>query len=934
MTGVQHTVILQEETGYELNPERSYFALVVPEDGINLVINPECYDMNGYEAIDATLSVSSAVQRRGARSLSVSPSVAGGGVLCRLPSDMLEGRHYTFSVDVRSTSDGILCLHFGTTTGARLGGEVVFAVPAFWIRRSVSIVAPAGARTLVVRSMDGIAFYADGFQLEDKPYATTFISGNIEAPIDLARPGRLHYGWMGAPHRSSSFRTRFAGAGGRPIPLDELGLRVTEFSGFGYAAPEVITSALALRSDRSYRGAFIPERQFAIGGYIQGKGILDVMRARRAIGGMASGGEAEPSPITLQVQFHDGQRPLHELAEVECVYMGGLEGNINNLYQEKVTLTFRALRPFLRLDGNRGTVANLSAVAYNSPVSVLYSDGTVGALPDGGNAWNDDSLPMRMALGTDGLLYMASTDCLWQFTRSSCVELTATKITNGVVKDLVSGPNGKIYYIYEDDDDGGTTGGLKIYDPLTGVVSGTGVVFATNPGVDLEMWRLRYDPTRNRLYVCGNFGGLQVGGTWRSFDGVEPTAIVYYDFVAGAWFGFPELTDVAYDTTPYVVRDCAPSPNGLWVVGLFRSEGGPSTWARFSEVSGEWEMGALELNAAVMYAEGQEPLGEPADIGPLCCLYEPRYGQLYVGGHFSYYLFDDFVTGQERTFRLGQGICVIDCLSGMVNRIGYGVAQRDPFYIPFVSDMALSADGKSIYVVGQFSEVADTTSSALLPPESSISYRLAYGICSIDVDSDKWSPMSLSMPLTSLPHTGSTVRHADSVLASGAVVASNAYAALTAPEYTQWYGGMESSSIVNNLGAVYVSHSDFSGGTVSPVTVVSVTRGARAVARLEVTGPCHLRKIINATSGASMTPDLVVSAGETVIFSFAPGNVWMRSTTREIAYSNLGKDSWPDLQFVSGDNNIVIDVGGAQTGATSASFYWREEFAAVEALIR
>lgn len=924
-------IIAQEEVGYELNPARSYFALVAPEDSVNLVYNPECYDTDGYTAINAAVSASSSVQRRGASSLYVQPSAVDGGVRCNLTA-LAADRHYTFSVDVRSSTGGMIAIHFGDANGVRLGEEVVFYAPTFWLRQSVTIfTASLAVRSLVVRSVDDVNFYADGFQLEDKPYATTFISGNIEAQEDLAVPGRLHYGWMGPPHRSASFRTRFARSGGRPIPLHELGLQVTDFSGFGYAAPEVVTAALALRSDRVYRGAFAPERQFVIGGFVQGSTLLEVLRKRKALGYQAYGTEAEPTPVTLQVQFHDDLRPLHEMAEIECVYMGGLEGSITNLHQEKVMVTFKALRPFLRLDGNRGAALNISSLTHNSPATVIYTDGTVDALPDGGVSWTDDDLPMRMALGIDGLLYMTAGDSLWRFTRSVATQVLTR--TNGKIKDVLSGPDGWLFYIYEDDDDGGQTGGIAAYDPRNGGTSTLGtVVFATNSGTNLEMWRLRYDNRTNRLYVCGNFGRMSTGGVWQQFDGVEPTGIVYLDLEYGLWGGFPELSSTAYDTRPYAVRDCAPSPGGLWVVGSFYSANGPSTWARWSDVAGAWEFGQSGLGSSEIWAPAEAPLGHPAASGPYCCVYEPRYNQLYVGGNFSDYLFVSHSTGLYETFRLGYGICVIDCMGSFINRVNFGVAQRSPHYTPYVTDLALSPDGKRVYVTGQFSEVVTTTSSELWPSRATESYQHAPGVCAINVDSGAWEPLGLTMPSISMAHTVHSVPYADSVIAPPAAGANSAYGSLATPAYTQWYGDMNSANIVNNRGATYISHSDLGATSVSPVTTVRVGRGARALVRLEVTGPCRLRRIINATSGAAMQPEMVIGSGETRIFSFAPGPVWVRSTTvSKVDYRNLGKDAWPDLHFVAGDNNIVLDL--KYSAGAKAVLYWREEYAAVEALL-
>jgi hypothetical protein len=188
------------ETGYELNPARSYFAIVSPEASVNLCMNPECVDLDGYVAQDGTtLLLSTAYQRRGVRSIGCI-STAGSGMYYALREPLPIGKHFTFSVDIRGA--GRFAIYFAGVDGPTgVGRKTVVDVPRFWNRYSVSLLVPnIDVSRLVVQSLDGGTFYVDGFQCENRPCATTFISGNLIAPFDTLGEGQVGYAWMGPAH--------------------------------------------------------------------------------------------------------------------------------------------------------------------------------------------------------------------------------------------------------------------------------------------------------------------------------------------------------------------------------------------------------------------------------------------------------------------------------------------------------------------------------------------------------------------------------------------------------------------------------------------------------------------------------------------------------------------------------------------------------------
>lgn len=927
----QHLIIPQEETGYVLSPERSYFSVVIPEDTVNLVANPECADTTGYTGMSATIASSAARQRRGARSLLVTPSATPGGVRYNLLADLTANKHYTFSVDVFGT--GRFAIYFGNSSGVRIGPEVAFVAPGFWNRYAVTlfVTSATSVRSLNVVSLEGNVFHADGFQCEQKPYATTFVSGNIEAQTDTSAPGRLSYGWMGITHRSSSFRTRFVLDGGRPVPMHELGFDVTDFSGFGYAVPELFTQRLAMRADWVYQGASLAERQFTIGGYFSSGGLLELLRKRGHLGAGIHGTEGVISPVFIQMQLHDASGPLTELAQVECIYAGGMEGVINNLYQEKATLTFRCLRPFVRLDGNRAVLLGTSKTTADSPILVMYPDGLRDAIPGSSYSWSDDGLPFRMAIAKDGSVFVTNGGYLLRYTRSGWSQID--NVANALMRDVCTGPDGKIYYIYEDDEDGSQYGHLRRYNPTTGSTELTGsnaVVFHTSfSGTDIIMSRVRSDPYNNRLYVCGNYGGMEVGGSapaepgGRGFDGV-----CYLDLNTDTWVGFPSLsTD---NSRNYCVRDVAPATGNICLfVGDFMSPGregvnGPWSWTIYNETN-TYSGGATPL---IRYAaEGVDDTTSPSTLRPRVCVYDRKRSCFYVGGDFDAYQYKNNDTDPRMVFSTGEGVCSIDQVSMSIGRMGFGIEYKGVATPAFATDLAVSPDGKYLYVTGAFDSAVTTHYNLPSnPPPSELSYMSAPGFAVWDIDAGAWVASDVVMP-----GAGAYTRYGSSVVVSTGTELINAYNTVPTSGYTEWYGDLSTDAIASVANAVYVSHTDESATYKSPVTIVDIPRGARIVPRLEVRGPAKINKIVNATTGKVMSPGLTANAGESIVFSFAPGPIWVRSTMRTLEYPNLGKDSWPDLGLVSGANNIVLDVD--VSGGGDVSLYWYEEYASIDALV-
>lgn len=915
-------VVPAEDQPHILNPARSYFAIVVPEESVNLVFNPECVDTYGYTGLSATVATSTVQVRRGAKSLLVTPSAPLGGVRHTFPGTLTAGATYTFSVDLYGPAR---CrIHFGDAAGALLGTPVDIQVPGFWLRPSITMVLPADVESVVVRSLDGDPFYADGWQCERKPYATTFISGNLEVPLDTLYDNQAAYGWFGPTHRSRSYRTRWVPSGGRPIPLDELGLQVTDFSGFGHAVPEIYIQRFALSDGGFYQGQALTERQFTVGGWFTGGSIADVLSARGEFAFMSG------RPICLHVQPFDDYRPLGEVVEVECAYVGGMEGVHASTKQEKVAISFRAWNPYLRSQGNRSAVLATTDVEHDATITSYLADGSVDAIPADGYSMNDPvDFTYRMALGVDGMLYATNGNDLLRYTSIGVEVIKHT--ANGVMRDVVAAPDGWIYYAYDEDEPGSCNySHIERYSPITGTTDtmSTTRVYASHGNCRIH--RLRLNGRNNRLYVVGAFtelyiNGVAQGGTYGNFE-----CICYMDMRTGAWNDFLPVDQGGGAYTPCVYDVAFDDGSREWIVGDFITGGsGPdwsNAWGWGCNYQGAWRAGTMTFASG----DGWDDI---AGHGPRHVVFNSQDQCVYAGGnagmviwwYFSEYSDWSMVTDGI----LPQAMARIDCLAfapfpvrtGISDGLGGATA---------ISDMAMDPDGNRIYVTGDFTEVHNPRIGyfeaieqvwAEFPYDTYVERVAANGIGVFSCAEEKWQTSAMRVPVP-----------AHSVIAAPAVVsATQAYTPVDLPSSASWD---DSSDIpLAAGGSIYVAHYDANLAQ-SPITAVDMTPGSRFQCRLEVTGPCSIDKIVNATTGKSMAPAISVAAGETVIFSFRPGPAWIRSTTRgAIPYPNLGKDSWPDLGFTPGINRIALALSG-RTANTQAILYWTTEHATLDEVVR
>jgi len=408
------------ETGYIFNREKSFFSVVMPEESINLLHNPEVANLLTYAGVGVVAALSADEQYVGLNSLTgnmPNNSYLYTGVLTALTP----GQTYTFSVSVKSQGNGnfqyVLQLINGATNTV-VSTSKRFDANTMWERNSFSFVIPAGGilqPRLAVRRVDGGTanriLFVDAWQLEQGDYDTTFISGSLTGfiPGEVPRP----YYWVNTPHYSQSVRRQNTNSGGRIISLESVGFQVTGFSGFGLPDFDIESSELASRFNSVYWNSIVKERDVEICGTILAKNPKDFFKIRAELAKIFSNNLYDkPQPIKFIYQLYDCDKAICDCVEFTAFYESGLSGDIESIVGEEICIslkmldiTFKSCREVSRtFDATTSSFAsNFIGTKTSGEWRSFPSIGTQYWADNFQGAWLDKA---AIEIGPDGNLYV------------------------------------------------------------------------------------------------------------------------------------------------------------------------------------------------------------------------------------------------------------------------------------------------------------------------------------------------------------------------------------------------------------------------------------------------------------------------------------------------------------------------------------------------
>lgn len=609
------------------------WSIVVPEGTQNLVTNPSLeVNATGYTAVGGTAVRDAMQQRRGIYALKITPT-AGVNDGAYYAITLQTNKQYTFSVDVLGVNGVPYKIYIYDVTGAVALATTTFTGTGKWQR--ITVTATTGANTshqlYVVKnnSADTGVFYADGWQCEQKAYATTFVDGDQDG-----------YTWDGAAHASTSTRSAQSRLGGRDVDIDSYGVTVSAFSGMGMPAISQLTQNRALLPGSLYRGYKINERSItltilansdsAAGLHLLRKKLIDVIKPDRV---------TPPQPFLLR---YTGAGAM---VEILVVYDTGLEQVVPFGFNETIVMRLLAHdQPIWREDGERGiaitatnqglAVSNIIA-KLNGQWNALGNPGTgsvfaIALSPDGnfvyiggsfldwaGNINADYIAAYNVALGT------------WQALGTGM---------NGSVTGLAVAPNGDLYA-------GGfftTAGGIT----ANRIAKWNGSAWsALGTGADSDVHNVAVAPNGD-VYIGGAFlspatriakwngsawsglgtganatvralaitlaGTVYAGGEFTSIDGVAATRIAKWN--GSVWTALGSgLNNVVFKL--FIAPD-----GTLYAGGSFSTAGGIAA------------TGIAKWNGNIWAALGSGVSGGPATVYEIAV---SESGLFYVGGQFT-----------------------------------------------------------------------------------------------------------------------------------------------------------------------------------------------------------------------------------------------------------------------------------------------------------
>lgn len=505
--------------------------ILVPDGTTNYVKNPAMrYSTTGYTAFGSTLTRVLDYARFGIASLKVvtNGTVIGEGVYYRV--NWFSGLQGPMTGSVYLRGNGIVRLRLiDNNREKQWTSNSISLTSSRWKRYDVTGYEIGGNDVRMYIETDkkaqAITFYADGFQVEPKPYPTTYCDGD--------QPGCQ---WNIMKHGSISTRSAYTRRGGRWVNLvgcdrDIQDLYVTVAGGMGVAP---ITNNIQPYADAPgsfFQRAKIDDRVItftfhAISKDLDGKLSKSLERLhtlRKTLFEIIKPDKTSRSEEFL-IEYQDGPVPLY----IGCRYDGGLEGewDIRNKWKNSFPVRFLSISPFFT-DDNQET-ANIDFQSWDTSCNYVAQrrDGLWSQMNGG-----LDAVVFEFAIGKQGELYACG-----QFVRAnnSNTAIDPKIYANYVAywdgtqwQKLGSGANGRVLAI-----DVAPNGDLYAAGEFTNIGGVACNRVAKWNGSAWSALGTGVNATANAVRVAPN-GFVYVGGTFSQAGGFTARKCAYYE--NGTW---------------------------------------------------------------------------------------------------------------------------------------------------------------------------------------------------------------------------------------------------------------------------------------------------------------------------------------------------------------------------------------------------------------
>lgn len=343
-----------------------YWSLIVPEASKNYLPNPsaevDATGFTGYASGTAagTRTRSTAWATRGIYGYYLEKT--GGGASdhwgisqnCNDPSDFIAGTFATFSVDLYVPSGTTVTIQITINAPAPQTQTLQIVGPAegrYEVSRANSLAPASSVVAYVYISSATGSCYVDGWQVEKKSYATTYLDGDLEGCY-----------WDGKVHGSTSQRKATTRSGGRVRNLSDYDISVSESVGDGMVPLGLLSEQLPLGAGTLFRGINIPERQLNLMLFYQGTSRANLHAVRRTLLDLLKP-DLVPQNQPILLRYSGGAEEL----QTQVRYADGLNKNAFDGFSENPAVRLVANDPFWYKEA--GTV---QALTTDSTISVYY----------------------------------------------------------------------------------------------------------------------------------------------------------------------------------------------------------------------------------------------------------------------------------------------------------------------------------------------------------------------------------------------------------------------------------------------------------------------------------------------------------------------------------------------------------------------------------
>lgn len=545
----------------------NWFSIVLPEATENLVLNPSVEtNTTGYTAVGAGAAISRTLseQRRGAYSLQITPAAGVASGVYYGTITLTAGTAYTLSLDVKGVPGHVYNIYFASNAGAQIGSPLEFVGTGYWQRVKLSYpeTATLARRFYIVQdASDTQPFYVDGWQVEAKPYATTYTDGDLEGFVI----GEVAYYWTGTFHGSSSVRAATTRSGGQLVNLSEYGFNLLGAVGLGLA-PVNNFSLPSNLGGAFYQNTVEGVRQFTIVGDMNTANYY-TLSAQKAALEQALSYNLTPyrQPLLLHFQETDDCGvAVGDEVYIKCVYQTGAEGNTDNLNAENFPLQFTAYdREGMYIDGEYALPLSYNVTIAHNNISRISPSGEWSTFGVGANA------PINaIEIDANGDIYIGG-----EFTSIAGVAANRVAVfRNGAWAALGVGVDNDVYAL--------ALRNGKLY--VGGVflnAGGAGAARIAAWDISTSTWAALgagltggAAPSCFTIFINSDNSYLYAGGGFTSAGGAAASRIARWNLSTLAWSTLPMaalngVSDVVYDIESNNLTD-------IWCTGAFQTAAG------------------------------------------------------------------------------------------------------------------------------------------------------------------------------------------------------------------------------------------------------------------------------------------------------------------------------------------------------------------------